>query len=72
MFSLTDVLHFFPNEFTGLRRWRKPFAFVLASPFNDVFFWHPREFRRYGVVWMPDNVPGHGLCSHEQEHSIER
>ena len=32
VFSLTDVLHFFPNEFTGPRRWRKPFAFVLAGP----------------------------------------
>ena len=40
MFSLTDVLHLFANKFTGLRGWRKPFAFVLVGPFNDIFFWH--------------------------------
>jgi hypothetical protein len=43
VFSLTDVLHFFPNEFTGLRRWRKPFAFVLAGPSNYIFFWHNKR-----------------------------
>jgi hypothetical protein len=43
VFSSTDVLHFFPNEFTGLRGWRKPFAFVLAGPFNYIFFWHNKR-----------------------------
>ena len=40
VFSLADVFHFFPNEFTGLRGWRKPFAFVLAGAFNYILFWH--------------------------------
>jgi DNA repair protein RecO (recombination protein O) len=40
VFSLPYVLHFFPNEFTGLRGWRKSFAFVLAGAFNCIFFWH--------------------------------
>jgi hypothetical protein len=43
VFSLTDVLHFFPNEFTGLRGWRKPFAFVFMGPFNYIFFWHNKR-----------------------------
>ena len=40
VFSFADMLHFFPNEFAGLRGWRKPFAFVLASAFNCILFWH--------------------------------
>ncbi len=63
MFSLTDVLHFFPNEFTGPRRWRKPFAFVLAGPFSYIVFGITREFRRNGLIWMPANALGNALCS---------
>ena len=40
MFSLTDMVHFFADEFTGLRRGGFALSFVTAGPFECLLLRH--------------------------------
>jgi hypothetical protein len=47
MFSFANVMHFFPDEFSGLRRGRLAFPRIFFRPFNGFAFRHglPPEYR---------------------------
>lgn len=40
VFSFAYVVHFFPNEFSSLRRWRFTLPCIFAGAFQRLFFRH--------------------------------
>jgi hypothetical protein len=59
--TLSDVLHFFANEFPGLRGWSFAVPCILLSPFDRFLFRHFTP-RKWWAIVIPNGNFAAGLA----------